>query len=328
MLKRSRGDGNFFLVVLRPCTHISRLLSALDLYYMSHHPNVWPTPKGFILSKNRHKHKPIHSHHLAHNTTSHRQGTTNNNPSTGMDKNTALSGEPRAPTAASDSPPGGHQKKGGSLHSVVSPPTSATGGAESPVYQSDRVKEMASVEPIEVMWEHVSLRVPIKGSTAKKAVLLDVSGRVKAGQVSAIMGASGCGKTSLLNVLAGRVQAVKKGELTGRLLTNGKVREEGEFRKLMGYVTQDDTLYASLTVQETLRLAAFFKLGKKLAGKALEEYVTGIINDLGLKKCRHTAIGDAMIKGVSGGERKRASIGVELISNPSVLFLDEPTSGE
>jgi len=56
--------------------------------------------------------------------------------------------------------------------------------------------------------------------------------------------------------------------------------------------------------------------------------VTGIINDLGLKKCRHTAIGDAMTKGVSGGERKRVSIGVELISNPSVLFLDEPTSGE
>lgn len=231
--------------------------------------------------------------------------------------------------AASDSPPGGHQKKGAPLLSVVSPPTSAAGGAESPVYQSDRVKEMASVEPIEITWEHVSLRVPIKGNKTKKAVLLDVSGRVEAGQVSAIMGASGCGKTSLLNVLAGRVQAVKGGELFGRLLTNGKGRDEGEFQKLAGYVTQDDTLYACLTVQETLMLSAFFKLGKKLGqGKALEEYVTGVINDLGLKKCRNTAIGDARFKGVSGGERKRVSIGVELISNPSVLFLDEPTSGE
>ena len=216
--------------------------------------------------------------------------------------------------------------------SVVSPsvlPASTAAGTESPVYQSDRVKEMASVEPIDIMWEHVSLRVPVKGSKTKKAVLLDVSGKVHAGEVSAIMGASGCGKTSLLNVLAGRVQAVNGGELSGRLLTNGKGREEGEFRKLVGYVTQDDSLYACLTVQETLMLAAFFKLGKKLGpGKALEDYVTGVINDLGLKKCRNTAIGDAMIKGVSGGERKRVSIGVELISNPSVLFLDEPTSGD
>eukprot|EP00624_Nannochloropsis_granulata_P006441 evm.model.NODE_4809_length_13222_cov_50.641430.3 len=249
-----------------------------------------------------------------------------------MDKGGALPGPSRAPTAAPDSPPGGNYKKGDAWLSMVSPstlpPSSTVAGTESHPNLSNRLKEIASVEPIDVTWEHVSLRVPIKGN-AKKAVLLDMSGQVHAGQVTAIMGASGCGKTSLLNVLAGRVQAVKGGELSGRLLTSGKVREEGEFRKLAGYVTQDDTLYACLTVQETLMLAAFFKLGKRLgSGKPLEDYVTGVINDLGLKKCRNTAIGDAMVKGVSGGERKRVSIGVELISNPSVLFLDEPTSGE
>lgn len=245
-----------------------------------------------------------------------------------MDKDTTLPGEPRAPTGAADSPPTSYNKKMGVISpSPVAGPTATA--ADSPAYKSDRVKGMASVEPVNIMWEHVSLRVPAKGSKTKKAVLTDVSGHVQAGQVSAIMGASGCGKTSLLNVLAGRVQTVKGGELTGRLLTNGQTREEGEFKRVAGYVTQDDALYACLTVYETLKLAAFFKLGNRLgSGKALEEYVTTVINDLGLKKCRNTAIGDATVKGVSGGERKRVSIGVELISNPSVLFLDEPTSGE
>lgn len=64
-----------------------------------------------------------------------------------------------------------------------------------------------------------------------------------------------------------------------------------------------------------------------MPAKDVEAYVTSVINDLGLKKARDTVIGDAMTKGVSGGERKRVSIGVELISNPSALFLDEPTSG-
>lgn len=74
-------------------------------------------------------------------------------------------------------------------------------------------------------------------------------------------------------------------------------------------------------------MAAKFSLGDTLSAEELETYVTSVINDLGLKKVRDTVIGDATIKGVSGGERKRTSIGVELISNPSVLFLDEPTSG-
>jgi hypothetical protein len=81
------------------------------------------------------------------------------------------------------------------------------------------------------------------------------------------------------------------------------------------------------TVAETLTLAAHFALGSAMPPKDLVAYVSSVINDLGLKKARDTVIGDAMTKGVSGGERKRVSIGVELISNPSVLFLDEPTSG-
>lgn len=215
-------------------------------------------------------------------------------------------------------------KEGNFKHNL--PPPAADEGTD--VYHSDRIKGMASVDPINISWENVSLRVPVKGSKMKKNVLANVSGRLQAGHISAIMGASGCGKTSLLNVLAGRVLAVKGGELDGRLLTNGKMRVENDFRKVTGYVTQEDTLYACLTVYETLLLTAFFKLGNSMGSRQiLEDYVSSVINDMGLKKCRDTAIGDEMIKGVSGGERKRVSIAVELISNPSVLFLDEPTTG-
>ena len=92
-------------------------------------------------------------------------------------------------------------------------------------------------------------------------------------------------------------------------------------------VTQDDLLFGHLTVLETLTLAAHFALGSSLPPTRKAALVMGVVTDLGLAKTLHTIIGDDRARGVSGGERKRVSIGVELISNPSVLFLDEPTSG-
>lgn len=190
-----------------------------------------------------------------------------------------------------------------------------TNNGNSPLsYVSDRIKEMKHIDPITVEWQDVSLYVPAKGQKTKKAVLSNVSGQIKPSHFTGIMGATGCGKSSLLNVLAGRVQYVRGAKLAGRLLTNGRPRIPASFARIAGYVTQDDTLYAQLTVLETLTLAAHFALGTSLgSGKELDAYVSSVINDLGLKKARDTCIGDDMTKGVSGGERKRVSIGVELI---------------
>ena len=96
----------------------------------------------------------------------------------------------------------------------------------------------------------------------------------------------------------------------------------------MGYVLQDDTFFQNLTVKQTIRITALLKLPSDLTFgqkfKRVDEYIDG----LGLTKARNTIIGGPLRRGVSGGERKRANIANEIVSNPSLLFLDEPTSGK
>ena len=91
------------------------------------------------------------------------------------------------------------------------------------------------------------------------------------------------------------------------------------------YVQQDDVLFQTLTVRECIEFAAKMKLTGSETFK--QNRVDMVISDLRLNKCADTFIGGSMIKGVSGGERKRTSIGVELITNPAMVFLDEPTTG-
>lgn len=187
---------------------------------------------------------------------------------------------------------------------------------------------MAPVPAVDLAWRGVGMLVPVKGRKGQhKAVLDGVSGAVTSGTLTAIMGPSGSGKSSLLNVLAGRVLRVKDGSLHGTLLTNGHPRDEAAFQRISAFVIQDDLLFGHLTVQETLTLAAHFALGSGATAAEKGALVGTVVADLGLGKTVHTIIGDERARGVSGGERKRVSIGVELIANPSVLFLDEPTSG-
>lgn len=191
---------------------------------------------------------------------------------------------------------------------------------------------MPPVPAVDLAWRGLEMLVPVKGQgegkgKGSKAVLDKVSGEVKSGTLTAIMGPSGSGKSSLLNVLAGRVLQVKGGTLRGTLLTNGHPRDAAAFKKISAFVIQDDLLFGHLTVHETLLLAAHFALGSGATAKEKEALVGSVIADLGLAKTISTIIGDERARGVSGGERKRVSIGVELIANPAVIFLDEPTSG-
>lgn len=136
-------------------------------------------------------------------------------------------------------------------------------------------------------------------------------------------------KTSLLNTLAARFPSggSSASKLTGSIYVNGKLRNETKFRSISAYVLQDDFMYAYITVFETLMLAANFFLPVTLTTEQKEAHVREVIADLGLVKASDTIIGDDKVRGVSGGERKRASIAVQLLTDPAVLFLDEPTSG-
>mmetsp|Transcript_38305 Transcript_38305/g.97946 ORF Transcript_38305/g.97946 Transcript_38305/m.97946 type:complete len:678 (-) Transcript_38305:46-2079(-) len=189
-------------------------------------------------------------------------------------------------------------------------------------FEADRVRRL------KLSWQHLTYTVTTGGSCGRKktekVVLRDVSGAVNPGQLMAVMGPTGCGKSSLLNALAGRLP--NSGTLEGDILVNGMPRTS-QFHTLTAYCLQDDALFANLTVRETFMVAAELRLPSKTPRTEKEACVDAVIAAMGLSKAAGTYIGNNQKRGVSGGERKRASIAVELISNPSLLFLDEPTSG-
>ena len=156
-------------------------------------------------------------------------------------------------------------------------------------------------------------------------ILNNVSGAARPGKFLSIVGASGAGKTTLLNHLSGRL--ISKG-----LLREGTIKINGvECSQAQGlsthsaFIQQDDILFQSMTVRECIEFSAQLKLSGSEEEK--QRRVDEIVKDLRLNKCQDTYIGGPLIKGVSGGERKRTSIGVELITNPALVFLDEPTTG-
>ncbi|KAJ8540209.1 hypothetical protein K7X08_030128 [Anisodus acutangulus] len=151
-------------------------------------------------------------------------------------------------------------------------------------------------------------------------VLKGVNCRAKSGEILSIVGPSGAGKSSFLEVLAGKIEPQ-----SGSIYVNKKPVDKARFKKISGYVTQKDTLFPLLTVEETLSFSA--KLRLKLPAKELSSRVKCLIQELGLQHVAGSRIGDDRIRGISGGERRRVSIGVELIHDPGVLILDEPTSG-
>ncbi|KAM7268986.1 hypothetical protein ACFE04_024483 [Oxalis oulophora] len=152
-------------------------------------------------------------------------------------------------------------------------------------------------------------------------ILKDVSFTAKPWEVLAIVGPSGAGKSSLLDILSGKLTPQ-----SGTISVNQKPIDKYSFRKISGYVTQKDTLFPLLTVQETLIYSA--KLRLQDPEDQLKARVKSLIQELGLDHVSSTRVGDdERVRGISGGERRRVSIGVDLIHDPKVLILDEPTSG-
>ena len=174
----------------------------------------------------------------------------------------------------------------------------------------------------DLAWVDVAMTLRDKKTgEVTRRLLRECSGEAKAGRLVAIMGPSGAGKSSLLNALAGQVTKSKRVRLTGSLTANGEDARDGRrFRK--AYVMQEDAFYSQLTVRETLETAA--KLGGAEDVKGTTE---GLLSDLGLTACADTRVGDAKTRGISGGEKKRLALGVQLVGAPSVIFADEPTSG-
>lgn len=155
-----------------------------------------------------------------------------------------------------------------------------------------------------------------------KCILQGVQGVIKSSRMTAIMGPSGAGKTTFMNVLCGKVPRT-----SGNLWVNGKQCEMHHYKKMIGYVPQDDLMIRELSVREVLMHSAKIRLPSSWSNAEIEEYVDNLILALNLSHVQHTVIGDEVKRGISGGQRKRVNIGIELAAVPICMFLDEPTSG-
>lgn len=181
----------------------------------------------------------------------------------------------------------------------------------------------AASDGVSLSWHDLSV------SYASAPVLHSLAGSASPGRLLAIMGPSGSGKTTLLNALSGQLRANKRLSATGTLLVDGKC--VGGAASAPGirqaYVRQEDIFYTQMTVRETLMFAARMRLPRSMPLKEKRALVEELISKLALVSSADTIVGNSKRRGISGGERKRLSIGCELLSNPSLLFLDEPTSG-
>ncbi|KAF3339646.1 ABC transporter G family member 6-like protein [Carex littledalei] len=159
---------------------------------------------------------------------------------------------------------------------------------------------------------------------SRKTLLDSVSDVAREGEIFAILGASGSGKSTLIDALANRIAGKS---LQGSITLNGDILESRLLKVLSAYVMQDDLLYPMLTVKETLMYAAEFRLPRSMPKEKKNKRVEELIKQLGLENATNTIIGDEGHRGVSGGERRRVSIGMDIVHDPILLFLDEPTSG-
>ncbi|KAK1978248.1 ABC transporter [Colletotrichum cereale] len=166
-------------------------------------------------------------------------------------------------------------------------------------------------------------RAKFNPKASSKTLLQHVNASLQPGTLTAIIGGSGSGKTTLLNTMSERM-------ISARLTQGGSITfngDEGIRSARHAYVMQQDILLPTLTVRETLRYSADLRLPPPTTAEERRRIVEEVILELGLKECADTRIGNSQHRGCSGGEKRRVSIGVQLLANPSVLFLDEPTTG-
>ncbi|KAG0559801.1 hypothetical protein KC19_10G129800 [Ceratodon purpureus] len=157
-----------------------------------------------------------------------------------------------------------------------------------------------------------------------RPILVGATGYAEPGSIMAIMGPSGSGKSTLLDTLAGRL--APNTVLTGDMMLNGEKKATLSYGTA-AYVTQEDVLIGTLTVRESIMYSANLRLPDSITKEEKNAIVDSTILEMGLSGCQNTYVGNFFVRGLSGGEKRRLSIALQILTRPRLLFLDEPTSG-
>lgn len=157
-----------------------------------------------------------------------------------------------------------------------------------------------------------------------RCVLKGVTGEFVASRMVAIMGPSGAGKTTFMNVLCGKATY---GTMTGKVKVNGEDSDVRRLSSVMGFVPQDDVVHETLTVRENMIFAALLKNPPETPRSKIRDIVEDVLNVMQVGHIQNSIVGGVEQRGISGGQRKRVNIALELAGCPTLLFLDEPTSG-
>ncbi|KAE8008363.1 hypothetical protein FH972_004884 [Carpinus fangiana] len=199
------------------------------------------------------------------------------------------------------------------------------------VEESKRIGVVLPFEPITISFENVQYYVDIpkkfrkQGSAEKRLQLLqDITGAFRPGVLTALVGVSGAGKTTLMDVLSGRKT---DGAIEGEIRIGGYPKVQDTYSRISGYCEQSDIHSPQLSIEESVAYSARLRLPNQIDTSTKAEFVSEVLQMIELDEIKDALVGIPGITGISTEQRKRLTIAVELVSNPSIIFMDEPTSG-
>ncbi|XP_049933546.1 pleiotropic drug resistance protein 2-like isoform X3 [Nymphaea colorata] len=186
-------------------------------------------------------------------------------------------------------------------------------------------------QPLSLVFDHVKYYVDMPAEMKSQGVeenrlqlLRDVSGSFRPGILTALMGVSGAGKTTLMDVLAGRKTG---GYIEGSIKISGYPKKQDTFARVSGYCEQNDIHSPNVTVYESLVYSAWLRLSHDVKADTRKMFIEEVMELVELNPIRDALVGLPGVDGLSTEQRKRLTIAVELVANPSIIFMDEPTSG-
>ncbi|KAI4348998.1 hypothetical protein L6164_009657 [Bauhinia variegata] len=186
-------------------------------------------------------------------------------------------------------------------------------------------------QPLSLAFDHVSYHVDMPAEMKSQGIqedrlqlLRDVSGAFRPGVLTALVGVSGAGKTTLMDVLAGRKTG---GYIEGSINVSGYPKNQSTFARVSGYCEQNDIHSPYVTVYESLLYSARLRLSSDVTKETRKMFVEEVMKLVELNPLRDALVGLPGVNGLSTEQRKRLTIAVELVANPSIIFMDEPTSG-